>query len=287
MKRQFIQLVKPIVSRFPRWAMIYRYIRDTWHLYDEPQQTPMGFKLIGNLSMQKGEYETEETEIAKKIISKVDVFINIGANIGYYCCIALNHGKQVVAIEPMDHNLRYLLRNIKVNNYTSPIEVYPLALSNSVGVIEMFGGGPQASLVKGWGKRSGQYATLVPSSTLDNVLHTRFQGKNCFILVDIEGAELMMLEGATSFVNGYPKPIWMIEISISEHQPEGLCINPNLVSTFQVFWNRGYEAWTADKQCQIILPDEIEGIAKGGVDTFSTHNFLFIEKGKKNELLDI
>jgi FkbM family methyltransferase len=287
MKRQFIQLVKPIVSRFPRWAMAYRYVRDTWHLYDEPQQTPMGFKLIGNPSMQKGEYEPEETEIAKKIISKVDVFINIGANIGYYCCIALNYGKQVIAFEPMDNNLRYLLRNIKTNNCASPIEVYPVALSNDVGVIEIFGGGPQASLIKGWGRRPGQYATLVPSSTLDNVLHSRFQGRKCFILVDIEGAEQMMLEGASSFIDSDPKPIWMIEISISEHQPGSVRINPNLVSTFQVFWTRGYEAWTADKQCRIIHPDEIEGIAKGGIDTFSTHNFLFIEKGKKNELFDV
>jgi FkbM family methyltransferase len=286
MKRQFVQLLKPIVSRFPRWAMTYRYVRDTWHLYDEPQQTPMGFKLIGNPSMQKGEYEPEETEIAIKIISRVDVFINIGANIGYYCCVALKHGKQVVAFEPMDHNLRYLLRNIKANNWASPIEVYPLALSNDVGVIEIFGGGPQASLIPGWGSGPGQYVTLVPSSTLDNVLHSRFQGQRCFVLVDIEGAEQMMLGGASSFIDRDPKPIWMIEISVTENQPAKARINPNLVSTFRVFWDRGYEAWTADKQCRIIHPDEVEEIARGGTDHFSTHNFLFIEKGKKGEVFD-
>jgi len=31
MKEQFIQLVKPIISRSPRLAMTYRYARDTWN----------------------------------------------------------------------------------------------------------------------------------------------------------------------------------------------------------------------------------------------------------------
>jgi len=127
---------------------------------------------------------------------------------------------------------------------------------------------------------------IVSCSTLDNVLDSRFQNKKCFIIVDIECAEQLMLEGASSILNRKPKPIWMMEIAISEHQPKGVNINPNLLSTFHVFWDRGYEDWTADKECRAIYPVEIEEIVKSEVDTFQTHNFLFIEKGKKSEWLN-
>lgn len=265
--------------------MAYRYIRDTWRLYDEPEETPLGFKMIGNSLMQKGQYEPDETQIFSKIISQVDIFVNIGANIGYYCCIALHHGKHVIAFEPSYHNLLYLLRNIKANNWISSIEIYPLALGNTVGVVEIFGGGAQGSLIKGWGGRPNQYVTLVPSSTLDNVLGSRFKDKQCFVLVDIEGAEYAMLQHASSFIDRNPKPIWMIEISVSEHQPTMVTINPNLLATFQIFWDMGYEAWTADKHWRLVHFDEIERIVDGGTDTLSTHNILFIEKGKNSLLL--
>ncbi|HAQ17687.1 MAG TPA: hypothetical protein DCR40_00450 [Prolixibacteraceae bacterium] len=285
MKKQLIRLIKPIIERLPRLAMTCRYLRDSWQIQKEPKPTPMGFKFVGNQSMQNGQFEPEETQIVQSIVSKVDVVINIGANIGYYCCIALSQKKNVIAFEPINLNLRYLLRNIKANNWESKIEVYSMALSNKVGVIEIYGGGTGASLLKGWAGNPEQHVTLVPCSTLDTVLGTRFQNKKCFFIVDIEGAELLMLKGAFSIVERDLKPIWLMEISISEHQPKGIIINPNLLATFQLFWDRGYEAWTADKECRIVQSDEIKKIVASNKDTLNTHNFLFIEKGKEREYL--
>ncbi len=286
MRRQLICLALPIVERFPALLMIYRYIKYVSQILKGPKETPFGFKLLGDRGMQQGEFEPEETQVVMRILRNVDVFINVGAHIGYYCCLALSSGKNVVAFEPIALNLRYLLRNVKANKLEAEIEVFPLALSNKVGIIEIYGGGAQASLVKGWAGTPERYITLVPASTMDRVLGFRFQGKKCFILVDIEGAEKFMLEGASFFLNADPKPTWMIEISIAEHQPKGISINPHLLSTFAIFWDRGYEAWTADKQCRLIQVDEVENIVRSGENTLLTHNFLFIDKGRKSEILD-
>jgi hypothetical protein len=75
--------------------------------------TPYGFKLIGSHSvhhqgMQAGLFEPEETEVIRHHLRKADVFIDVGANIGFYSCIARSDGKYVVAIEPLIQNLRYL-----------------------------------------------------------------------------------------------------------------------------------------------------------------------------------
>lgn len=89
MKRRLIQLAKPIVERFPKLATLYRYIRDSRFINEIPQQTPFGFKFVGNHQMLNGAFEPEETRIMQRFISQVDVLINVGANIGYYCCLAL------------------------------------------------------------------------------------------------------------------------------------------------------------------------------------------------------
>ncbi len=287
MKITLINNLKEFVKEFPLVAMAYRLIRDNLQLLRAPKETPLGFKLVGHYEMEQGLFEPKETELIKKILKKVDILINVGANIGYYCCIALKLNKYVVAFEPIPLNLQYLLKNLKANNWEEHIEIFPLALSNKIGIIEIYGGGTMASLVKGWGQSTlKQIVTLVPTSTMDIVLNSRFQDQRCLILVDIEGAEKLMLEGASTLLCAKPKHIWMVEISISEHQPNGININPNLLATFQLFWDKGYEAWTADNQGRQIFPEEIESIIKNTTDTLLTHNFLFIEKGGKAELLD-
>jgi FkbM family methyltransferase len=284
--KQIIRFAKPLIERLPSVAMAYRYIRDNKQILDDPRETPMGFKLIGNSAMQKGAFEPNETEIVKKILKRVEVIVNVGANIGYYCCLALQKGKYVVAFEPIGRNLRFLYKNVRANHWEDRIEIFPMALSNRIGIIEIFGGGTGASLLKGWAGTPEQYVELVPTSTLDNVLDSRFHGRGCFVLVDIEGAENLMLEGASLLLSEEPKPIWMVEISIAEHQAKGITINPHLLSTFKIFWERGYEAFTADKQLRLVQPAEVESIVKSGKDSLLTHNFLFIENGRKTGILD-
>src|SRR5450759_2502133 len=105
-----------------------------------PKDTPMGFKLIGHESMEKGLFEPEETHIVGKLLDQVDAFVNVGANIGYYCCLALLKNKPTIAFEPEPQNLKFLLKNIKANNWGDKIEIYPIAISSGVGVVDIYGG---------------------------------------------------------------------------------------------------------------------------------------------------
>lgn len=282
---QLVKSFKPWVERFPALATTYRYLRDSRRLLEKPKITPLGFKLVGNRFMEEGLFEPVETELAKKLLQRADVFINVGANIGYYCCLALNYGKRVVAFEPIGLNLKYLHKNIKANHWEDRIEIFPLALSNKVGTGEIYGGATGASLIKGWAGINQEQGAKITVSTMDNILGSRFQGERCFVLVDVEGAEKDVLEGAQGFLHRHPKSIWMVEVSVTEHQPGGVKINPNLFSTFDAFWRKGYAAWTADKQCRQVYPDEIGQIVKSGKDTLLTHNFLFMERGRKERLI--
>lgn len=56
--------------------------------------TPLGFKLTSGLHpayelMRIGKFEVEEAAIIARLLPKVDIFVDIGANLGYYTCLAL------------------------------------------------------------------------------------------------------------------------------------------------------------------------------------------------------
>ena len=238
-------------------------------------QTPHGFWLSGNADMELGNFEPAETELVGAALEGVDVLVNVGANIGYYCCLALAARKQVLAFEPLPDNLRMLMRNIQLNGWSDRIEIFPMAIGARTGIIDLFGGGTGASLVPGWAGQSAKNVTRVQMSTVDTLLGARLTGKKCLVLIDVEGAELAVLRGASGLLANCPKPIWIVEIAVHEHQPQGTSINPHLVDTFELFCSAGYQAMTADASARPIDLAEVKQVASSGKDTLGTHNFLF------------
>lgn len=267
------------------YLFVLRDITVDWlHASKKLKNTGMGFKLIGNKEMESGQFEPGETKVFIEHIDGCDVLINIGANIGYYCCIALSLGKYVVAFEPIVSNVRCLLRNIKENGFDNNIEIYPVAVGDKTGVIEIYGRGTGASIVKGWAGMSERSSSLVPCLMIDTVLGNKFDGKRCLIVVDIEGAEEAMLEGASSLLKMEPKPVWLMEISVQANQPRGRNINPHLLSIFERFWSRGYEAWTTHFEHRLVTREEVERIVDGGKDTLWGDTFLFISEQMSSEI---
>jgi FkbM family methyltransferase len=226
--------------------------------------------------MAAGGFEPEETKVVRRLMADVDVLVNIGANVGYYCCHALSMGKPVIAFEPNTRNLHYLLKNIQNNGWSSKAEVFPVALGAGADILQMWGGSTGASLVKGWAAIPASYVTQVPILSLDRVLGDTLRGKKALILVDIEGAEFMMLQGANQVLINEPRPIWLVEIASTEHQPAGVATNP-YAKTFELFFAQGYRAFTADEAAIEITPAIIEKVVVGS-QRLGTHNFLFMER---------
>lgn len=270
-----LSLFRPVVEMFPRVASAYRGLRDQLDIMEEPRRTPWGFKLAGNKAMAEGDFEPTETELVRKLLKDADVLVNVGANVGFYCCHALSMGKSVIAFEPLAQNLHYLLKNIQVNGW-SGAEVYPLALSDKVAILEIYGGSTGASLVKGWGGGAHGYKNLVPTSTLDLVLGKRLDGKRVLALVDIEGAEKWMLDGASLLLANNPKPVWLLEICLTELHPGGK--NEQFQKIFEMFWQAGYEAFSIHADMRQVTEADVQRWYDSGVRDFGYVSYLFQEK---------
>ena len=268
--------VRSVVERSPRVARIYREVRDQLDQGAPAVVTPWGWTLRGHPTMAGGGHEPNETRLVRELLQDVDVLVNVGANVGYYCCHALELGKTVIAIEPVARNVRYLLANIDDNGWGNRAEVFPVALGAESGVQTIYGGGTGASLVENWASIPSSYQSQVPILTLDRILGSTLIGRKALILADIEGAEYSMLQGATKTLQSDLKHIWIVEINATQHQPEATPINPWLLETFRLFFNMGYTASTVDNERRSVGEQFVESAA--GTGQLGSSNFLFMPK---------
>jgi FkbM family methyltransferase len=274
----------------PRLVMLYKKlihykydlkdILDSYFLKSSKlTETPYGFKLMGSssnhhLAMQRGEFETEEVALFNKLFNQAEVFIDVGANIGFYACMARQLKLHTIAVEPLEKNVNYLKKNIIANGWTD-LEIFPLGLSKSAGIAKLYGASMTgASLISQWAQAFNVFQRLIPLSTLDIIVDSRFLDKKIFIKIDVEGAEYQVLEGAKGLLQRKPKPIWVVEITFNEYHPSGL--NPHFLDIFDLFWQNGYEARTADINNKLIRPLDVEGWVRSGKCDSGTINYKFI-----------
>ena len=264
---------KKLLFRSERLHFYYYLLREYSSSFDKPSKTPFGFYFAGNKSMAQGDFEKEETQFVMNILEDYDVFVNIGANIGYYTCLALHLGKKVIAFEPIQGNLRILYKNLSLNNFKN-FEIFPLALSDESRIMNIYGHGTGASLVKGWADCPEDHKQFIPVSTLDTIMGDRLSGKKVLYLIDVEGAEFSLLKGASRQLSMSPRPAWIVEIT-DQHHP-GDIKDLNYLETFELFWNRGYNSYLAKDGFPDILRTDIEKWISLGKNPWGFHNYFFV-----------
>ena len=75
-------------------------------------------------------YEKEELNLLKNLKKKDNsIFLDIGANMGYYSIMSSNYGfKKIYAFEPVPKMINRIQQHIKINNLENLIEVIPYAI---------------------------------------------------------------------------------------------------------------------------------------------------------------
>jgi FkbM family methyltransferase len=278
------QIRKLLPANFSSWSWEKHKLSDWYHTYISTKvneyYTLFGYKLktrnyIANKLMVNSSFEMTEMSILKNLIEESDVFIDIGANIGYYTCMACSLSKMVLAFEPQQQNIACLLDNVLINNWTQLIEIYPIGLGKQPDILTLYGAsGPSASLLNGWAGYSNKFRKLIPVNSLDNILSDRFSNKKITIKIDVEGAEYDVLKGALSTLRRTYKPSWFLEICLDQFHPNGF--NPYFEETFNIFFENGYEAHVADATKKIVTVQDIRTWAKNKSTGSAEFNYYFV-----------
>ena len=122
------------------------------------------------------------------------IVVEVGAYTGVYACVigSLIEPKsgRMLAIEPEPQNCALLRNNIRRNGLGRIVTIEELAISNIDGEASLTAIGSQSHI--GGQTRSG---LIVPAATLRTVLGRHHISRIDLLIVDVEGAELPVLQG--------------------------------------------------------------------------------------------
>ncbi len=141
-----------------------------------------------------------------------ETIIDVGANMGKYTMLsakAVGERGLVISVEADPLDFQRLKENTRLNNFNNVVLCH-VAAWNSDTTLRFFKGHHSGhhSLKINW--RLGYFT--VPARTLDSVLCELLVEKVNWIKIDVEGAEVEVLEGAKNIMHKY-KPKIVVEIA--------------------------------------------------------------------------
>ena len=229
-----------IKKNFPELVSLIRTRRIAKAFQSKPQYSKeLDLKFWG--VQQIDSYEPSITPVLDSIINNAQVFINVGANHGIYVLRYAKKGKEVVAFEALQENVDFLLKNINENSLVDNVTVFPIAVSSKRGIERFFGMSTGGSLLRGWNYQYDQ-GKLVQCIDLDYLIFDKIIGKSAVFLIDVEGAEFQVLQGALEIIRKHKESKFVIEIPTRQFMPDEK-FNPNFSKVFNLFFSCGYVAY--------------------------------------------
>jgi FkbM family methyltransferase len=162
--------------------------RDGWNFY-----------LRGRLPRE----DEELTHLLRRFLRHGDVFFDVGANLGYYACTAVRYcgpSGQVHAFEPQAPLVAHIRESLRLNGFQGPQVCHAAVSAQHGGHVTLFlpedpsRHANASSLFRHEWLAHGSRED-VPAVSLDGYLRDRGLARVDLVKVDVEGAELMVLEG--------------------------------------------------------------------------------------------
>ncbi len=196
------------LTQVPRASVLGRLLRFPVDLVPRSARLPIltgplkGAKwAVGscNRSCWLGIYEHEKARLVQQLVKPGSVFVDIGANAGYFSLLAsrlVGPTGAVVAFEPMAKNLMYLHEHLRLND-VSNVQVVPAAVCEQDGeAVFDEAPGPLGARLAATG------GSTVRTVALDPCVGRGEVPLPDFVKIDAEGAELRILTGARSILQG-------------------------------------------------------------------------------------
>lgn len=154
-----------------------------------------GKSQTGRIAYATGLYEPRATELIKSSLKPGDLFVDIGANIGYFSLLAartVGDSGQVIAFEPVPAVREALLHNLSLNQVGNVI-VRAEALGPTEGEVRFYCG-PDGDTGLASLRALDQGREIVVNQVAFDQLD-RPKRRVAFVKIDVEGAELHALSG--------------------------------------------------------------------------------------------
>lgn len=194
--------------------------------------------------------EKEEVSLVYNYLQEGDVFIDIGAHIGYFTVTSaakVGESGQVHAFEPTPRTYEKLTENVEINAFGN-VKCNNIGLSDEPGTL-VLNTHPENEAYNSIGKidKEGVVSVQIETVTLDDYAERLgLVGKIAFIKIDVEGWETFVFKGATKVLSAEEAPVMMLEFSYANQEAAGSSCRElaNLLTQF------GYAFYLYDSQKQ-------------------------------------
>lgn len=201
---------------------------------------------VGRSIWLRGDYSAEEA-IVNLIASRLgsgDVFLDIGANVGFYSLMAsgiVGNTGQVYAFEPLPRLANLLRRTVAANGVTNLV-IVEAVVGSAVGTasIAAMADSAYSHVVDGANAiddRHGHWTPVtVRAVTIDDYVRNVVRRLPRLIKMDIEGSEIEAVDGATAILSDPQGPDVICEVGA----PHLARFNHTPAELFERFASHGY-----------------------------------------------
>jgi FkbM family methyltransferase len=155
----------------------------------------------------QGVWEADVMKLLARWLKPGSLFVDVGANVGFHAVFAARLGAHVVAVEPVPWTLELLRANVW--RHGAEVEVVEAAASDSVGTVRIAHDPAHRS-----GAAIGPEGIEVRTAPLDELVP---EGAVDVLKVDVEGAEPLVLRGASSLLARSPVLAAVVEFRNEPH----------------------------------------------------------------------
>jgi FkbM family methyltransferase len=191
-------------------------------------------------------WEPNLTALLTNRLRPGDVFVDVGANVGYFSLLASRLVRESGAVVAVDASptifgrLRETLRLNRANN----VRAVNAAVSDREGVLSVYAGPPSnTGMTSTLAGRGGEYEADVRAAPLLALLTPEEAARTRLIKIDVEGAELPILLDILSNVDSFPDALEIVaEVSPSALSEAGT----TLAELLDRFAERGFNWYLLD-----------------------------------------
>jgi FkbM family methyltransferase len=209
----------------PRWCSPIEWEKSVEIPGGTSMSAPFG-EIQGMSLILDGCWESELTTRILENLAPGEVFIDVGANMGYYSMLAsraVGPGGLVLAFEPSPPNLQLLLRNL-VRNRASNVVVCGVALSDVAEVTKLWSApyyNTGVSSLRGpeFAESPSDYHWVISTPLDEYPALKQIEQRVGIIKIDAEGLELRVLRGAEKLLRANGRLRLTCELSPQWYPP--------------------------------------------------------------------
>jgi len=197
-------------------------------------------EVVSEIIRRSGTYEPIETQLMISSLNEGGIFVDVGANIGWYTIIAskiVGQTGNVLAFEPDPTNFELLKKNCALNGLKN-VELINQALSDKSDSEFLYRSSNNFGDHRLYASEEEREKIVVGTLTLDNLIESRGLKNIQTIKVDTQGSEPKILRGMQRYIKR-EKPVIFLEF-----WPYGIYSNQESVFDIMAFIEKNrYEVY--------------------------------------------